>query len=98
MASLSNPAKVYDSSIALGTAAGTACAVNASRSFLMVQYVGGTTTSSCAVSFTNPSPGFGSAGCFTLWGSAPPLVFSPVVPDGPLYVGTGTGTLAVTQG
>jgi len=33
-----------------------------------------------------------------LAGYAPPLVFSPVVPDSPVYLGTGTGTFIVTQG
>lgn len=97
MASLSNPAQVYNSSIALGTAVGTACPFNASRSFLMLQNLGAG-TSTVAVSFTNNNPAPGSPGCFNLYGSAPPLVFSPVVPNGPLYVGTGTGTLAILQG
>lgn len=98
MAYLSNPAQVYDYSITLAGTVGTACAQNTSRSFLMMQYNGGTNTSSCAFSFTNPNPGFGLPGCYTLYGSAPPLTFGPVVPNGPIYVGTGTGTLAITQG
>jgi len=96
MASLSNPAKVYDNSLAMsGTAYGTACAQNTSRSFLMIQYQGAGTG---LFSFTNPSPGTGSTGVFGLTTAMAPLLFSPVVPDGPVYLGTGTGTFMLTQG
>ena len=96
MASLSNPAHVYDSSTALsGTAYTTACGQNTSRSFLAIQYQG---TGTAYFSLTNPSPANGAAGAFALAGYAPPLVFSPVVPDSPVYLGTGTGTFIVTQG
>lgn len=94
MASLSNPAQIYDYSVTLGTAT-MACPANSSRSFLMIQNTG---TSTAVFSFTNPAPGAGSAGCFQLGSGSPPLLFSPVVPNGPLYVqGTG-GELVIAQG
>jgi hypothetical protein len=95
MASLSNPAQVGDYSVALAGTTGTACVQNLSRSFLMIQYVG---TASGIFSFTNPTPASGSAGCFVLGTNSPPVVFSPVVPNGPVYYSGASGELVITQG
>lgn len=95
MASLSNPAQVYDSSVALGGTVGTACPLNPNRSFLMVQYTG---TTQAVFSFTNPNPVAGSAGCFQLGTGLGPLLFSPVVPNGPIYYSGTSGELVISQG
>jgi hypothetical protein len=95
MASLSNPAQVADYSVPInGTAAGTACPFNASRSFLMIQASG-----TAVFSFTNSTPVSGSAGCYSLTSAMAPLLFSPVVPNSPIYYGAaGSGELIITQG
>jgi len=95
MASLSNPAQIYDSSFTLtGTAVGTACPANPNRSFLMLQGPAG-----AVFSFTNSNPVAGGPGCFTFGTGSPPVLFSPVVPGNPVYVGgTAAGTFAISQG
>lgn len=95
MASLSNPAQVFDYSVTLAGTAITACPYNANRSFLMIQLASGT---GAVFSFTNPTPVTGSAGCYNLGTGQPPLLFSPVVPNSALYLGAGTGQVTVSQG
>ena len=95
MAYLSNPAQCGDYSVTLGGTNGTACAANTARSFLMIQNTG---TSSAVISFTNNTPVAGSAGCFVLGSGSAPLMFSPVVPNGPVYYSGTGGELVILQG
>lgn len=96
MASLNIPCHCQDATTTMTGAAQQVLPANTSRSFLMIQAPAA--TNNVTFSFTNANPTVGGPGCFTLLAGSGPLIFSPQVPDGPLYIFGAAGVAVVLAG